>query len=195
MKKYIILSLVVLAAVGGGAWYYFQIQPQAPDLKELGNRGGMIAKYAGDAAVWEQKIKEVPDRVESYSTLGMAYKALADYACEAKIKNCQELYRQALEVYKKGIDLTQRKNSLMMTNAANMEIYLGEYAQAEEYFKEAISLSPGEAGYYKMLAELYEYQMHKSKEEVLAVYDSAAKRVLNPASLEKLKQGYLERNK
>jgi len=122
-----------------------------------------------------------------------AWKSLADKAYDLKLDNYKDYYRKALEVYERGIEITNRRNTLFMINAANMAKYLEDYELAEDYYKEAITVAPGDVRYYVLLAELYEYKMHKSKDEIIAVYDQGMEKVINPQVLQKYKDNYLKR--
>lgn len=142
---------------------------------------------------WEKELKKDESRVEIYTTLGLAWKSLADWSQNAGVDNYKDYYQKALGVYEKGIEITRRRNTLLITNAANMAKYLEDYELAEDYYKEAISVSPGDVTYYVSLAELYEYNMGKSKDEIIAVYDEGIKVVIDFGFLQKRKESYLKR--
>jgi len=184
-----ILTLIVLA----GGWYFYSRPDNAQsELEKLKSEYPELASYVDEVIELKNKLKE-ENKVESYVALGLALKSLADWAKNAGVENYKDYYQQALRVYEEGILITNRKNTLFMENAGNMAKYLENYELAEDYYKEAISVSPGDDNYYILLAELYEYRMNKTKEEVAAVYDEGMSRVINPGYLEKLKESYLER--
>ena len=133
------------------------------------------------------------DDIVAYNSLGLAWKSLADWSQKEGVENYKDYYKEALEIYEAGIDKTFRKNTLFMTNAGNMAKYLEDYKLAESYYEEAISVSPGDESYYVLLAELYEYNMNKSEEEIIAVYEAGKKRVLNPLFLEQRKRSFINR--
>ena len=187
-KKKTIIILVILIIINGG-WYFYTSwnSVSIPELDNLKKEQPELAVYIDDILVWEKNLKEDENNLVVYSSLGFAWKSLADRTLEPKH------YQRALEVYQQGIEKSQRKNSTLIMNAGNMAKYLEDYELAADYYQEAISLAPGESSYYISLAELYEFQLKKPKEEVLAVYDEALKRVMNPDFIERRKQSFLER--
>jgi tetratricopeptide (TPR) repeat protein len=193
MKKIFFSILAILIILGG--WYFFSGKNKNIDLEKIKFAYPNLAVYVDGVMKAQDSLNQNKDEIDNYTALGLAWKSLADWSQKEGVENYKDYYREALKVYQTGIERTQRKNTLLMTNAANMERYLGEYKLAEEYYKEAISVSQGDESYYVYLAELYEYQMGKSKEEILAVYDEGLKWVINKNWLESEKESYLERNK
>jgi len=191
-KKVIIFILIAIAIVAVG-WYFYAAQDSQSQLEKLKQEYTELTSLVDDVIKWESKLKEDETRVETYSTLGLAWKSLADKAYDLKLDNYKDYYRKALEVYERGIEITNRRNTLFMINAANMAKYLEDYELAEDYYKEAITVAPGDVRYYVLLAELYEYKMHKSKDEIIAVYDQGMEKVINPQVLQKYKDNYLKR--
>ena len=196
-KNLIIISIIIIILVFGGLWYFFGLENNdnnpADNLNQLAvDYPGLSAEIA-DVEKWQEELKNDPERVETYTTLGIVLKTLADKACDLEVPDCKDFYQAALDNYEDAIALTNRSNTLFMVNAASMAKYLGRYEVAEEYYKEAISVSPGDYSYYVSLAELYEYRMNKSQEDILAVYDEGITRVINPDILEDYKNDYLER--
>ena len=192
-KKFILfLTAAIIAAVAG--LFYFRQSNQVNNLEKLKSDYPALASYVDSVIKWENKLKEDEARVESYATLGLAWKSLADQVCNLKISDCEKYYADALKIYEKAVEVTKRRNTLFLMNAGNMARYLKDYAKTEDYYREAISVAPGDTTLYLTLGELYEYDMKKTKEEIIALYDEGAKRVMNPAPLESAKKGYLERN-
>ncbi|MCX6799555.1 MAG: hypothetical protein NT091_00195, partial [Candidatus Falkowbacteria bacterium] len=128
-----------------------------------------------------------------YGALGFAWKSFADYAESYKLANYKDYYQNSLAAYEKGIELSKRKNNLFLENAAKMAIHSDDYVKAEDYFKETLSLTAGDIVIYGELADLYEYNMHKSKAEVIAVYDKGISKALDAGKLTKRKAEYLKR--
>ncbi|MCG2698174.1 hypothetical protein L6307_03765 [Candidatus Parcubacteria bacterium] len=196
IKKIIVFVVIALLFIAG--FYLFlnkEQQTSISDLEIIKQNHPELSKYIDDAVKWREKLKEDENNIEMYNTLGLAWKSLADWGRNSKLENYQDYYAEALKVYEAGIEKTLRKNTLLMTNAGNMAKYLEDYELAEDYYKEAITVSPGEVTYYALLSELYEYEMKKTKEEVAAVYDEGMKRVLDMGFLEKRKDAYLNRTK
>lgn len=192
-KKIIIVIVCLLVVLVIGSGYYFLRGEKGINLEKLKQQNPDLATWVDDVAKWDKQLKDDESRIESYNTLGMTWKQLADQACFKQVENCKQYYGEALKVYQKGIDVSKRTNTLLMTNAGNMAKNMDDYVLAEDYYKEAISVSPGDSSYYILLAELYEYRMNKTKEEVVAVYDQGIARVITPGFLTKRKADYLSR--
>ena len=197
-KKIIIGAAIILllAAVAATAFWFYQTKTPAGQtnrLESLKTEHPEWASYIDNVIKWQGELAKDQNNIENYTTLGLFWKTLADYASSAKLENYKDYYREALNVYEAGIVKAERKNTLLMINAGNMAKYLEDYKLAEDYYKEAISVSPGDATYYVSLAELYEYEMKKTKEEVIAIYDEGLKRTLDVGFLQKRKESYLKR--
>ena len=192
---FIILTAIILFVIAGMGRHFYKPRATSGQLEKLKSDYPALASYVDDVVKWENKLKESETRVESYATLGLVWKWLADQACNLKAPNCEKYYGDALKIYEKAIEVTERHNTLFLTNAGNMARYLKDYVKAEDYYKEAISVAPGDASLYVTLAEIYEYDLKKTKEEIVALYDEGIKRMLDPRILEKSKEEYLERNK
>ncbi|MDD5290724.1 MAG: hypothetical protein PHZ04_01280 [Patescibacteria group bacterium] len=192
MKK-IIFIILVLIIVGAGGWYFFASHKEQARLEDLKQQYPKLANYIDDVIEKQANLEEDKNDIERYTTLGLAWKSLADWAKQAGIADYASYYQKALDIYEQGIKKTSRRNTLLMTNAGNMAKYLGDYKLAENYYKEAISVSPGDETYYSLLADLYEYEMGKTKEEIIAVYDEGLKHVLNTGWLTAGKEAYLGR--
>ncbi|MFA6393451.1 MAG: hypothetical protein WCW25_01055 [Patescibacteria group bacterium] len=194
-KNLIFFSIVIVLTVSVGAiLYFYKGGGSDTGLNQLKNNyPGLSASV--DEIIKEQKnLKADKNNIKAYISLGMAWKTLAEDVQAQKIGDGKEYYREALKIYQEGIEAGQRKNTVLMVNAGSMAKYLGDYRLSEEYFKEAIAISPGETAYYLMLAELYEYSMKRSKEDIIAVYEQGIKRVLDPRILRGRIDDYLLRH-
>jgi tetratricopeptide (TPR) repeat protein len=196
LKLIIICALAVLVIAGG--WYYFTPR-ENKTVNNQGNQSGKVnldevrsefpelSPYIDDIIKCDNILKEEKDKLENYAALGLAWKSLAD-----RTKN-PEHYQRALGVYEEAIEKTGGQNGLYWLNAGNMENRLKNYQKAEEYYLKAIGVAPAETTYYFALADLYEYQLNKSKEAIVAVYDQGISQSLFPEALEKRKEQYLKR--
>ena len=193
MNKKIIFIILTLLIIAGLGWYFYIARDDQAHLEQVKQNHPELSKYVDNVIKWENKLKEDEEKIEMYNTLGLAWKSLAEWGRNSKLENYKDYYAEALKVYEAGIEKTLRRNTLLMTNAGNMAKYIEDYELAEDYYKEAISVSPGDVTYYVLLAELYEYNMNKAKEEVIAVYDEGMKVVINPDFLQKRKEVYLNR--
>jgi len=88
-----------------------------------------------------------------------------------------EYYLKAEQVYRK---MTEKFPDYWVPwwNLANLQRQLKEFEEAEKSFKKAIEIAPGEGMLYLGLIELYQYNLKKSEEEILAIYQEALKRVV-----------------
>jgi len=194
-----IISFIVIILIFAGAYYFFSKKGgglaniNLNNLEELKNKSPELASYIDKVIKAEEDAKKDPQKIENYATLGLAWKSLAEWSNKSGLKNYKDYYKKSLETYQKAIELTGRHNTLYITNAGKMAEYLEDYKLAEDYYKEAITISPGDVTYYVLLAELYEYRMNKTKEEIVAVYDDGAKVAIDRNFLEKRKESYLKR--
>ena len=187
---FIILALVIIVALG---WYFYPKENIQSQLEKIKQEYPELASQVDDVIEWENKLKEDESIIENYLTLGLAWKSLADRTKDRQITNYKDYYQKALGVYQQGIEITNHHNALFMNNAGNMAKYLEDYELVEDYYQEAISVDPGRDVYYIALAELYEHEMNKTKDEIIAVYDEGISRIVNPGFLEKRKESYLNR--
>lgn len=194
IKKTFFLILAILIIAAGG-WYFYTRNNEQSNLEKLKQQYPELVVYVDEVTKAQESLNQNKEEIENYTTLGLDWKTLADWSMKAGAENYKDYYREALKTYQAGIEKSLRRNTLLMANAASMAKYLEDYKLAEDYYKEAISVSPGDESYYIYLAELYEYQMAKPKEEILAIYDEGLKRVLNTGWLTKRKEAYLQRVK
>ncbi len=178
MKKNtkIILAIIVILAVLAILFFIYYPKPKEFDvLKENYPELSSFIEKIESANVEMESDSEL---IENYLELGLAWKSLADRTNESSH------YEKALQAYKQGVIKTQEKNTVLLMNAGNMAKYINDYSLAEQYYKKAIEVSPGEVNFYITLAELYEYKMKKDKSEIIALYEQGIKRVLNPSVLQ-----------
>lgn len=184
-KKIILISAIILACLilGGGGTYYFVFSkrnqpiviPEEEILPLLTT--DYLKETYEKAKKGEENIKNEPERVQNYFMAGMEWKTLGD------LTNDERFYKKSLEIYEKAIEVTEGRNTIALINAASINILLKNYEPAEKYLNEAITVSPGDLDLYLRLLELYKYYMKKDVETIVAVYDNAMKRVLNPFGL------------
>jgi len=205
MKKKIIITISIvlaLAILAGGAYYY---RAKKTSTNPTVNSDSALTALAEKYPTLVESVKQVeseqakmasdPTNIQYHFGLGMAWKGLADRVHDLKLPEYKDYYQKALDVYVDGINLTQRKNTILLINAGNMQKYMDNYETAEEYYKEAIAVSPGDASNYIVLTDLYENYLKKSEAEIIAVFEEGEKRVLNPTFLETYKKQYLGRIK
>lgn len=191
MKKVWIIFLVLLVIFFG--WFLLKPKSLEINLDQLKDEKPDLAYLIDEIQKWQAEVAKDDTNVGYYSSLGLSWKGLADMEFSKKSENYKIYYQKALESYEKAIDLTKRQNSLFLSNAGNMAKYLENYELAEEYYKESISVDPGNKVYYVSLAELYEYRMNKTKEEIMAVYEEGKENIIDPNFLEEREETFLER--
>ena len=118
------------------------------------------------------KIFKVEEKdYQTYLEEGLHWKSLGDQTGNS------EYYLKAEKIYRK---MTEKFPDYWVPwwNLANLQRQLKEFEEAEKSFKKAIEIAPGEGNLYLGLIELYQYDLKKSEEEILAVYQEALKRVV-----------------
>ncbi|MBT3539011.1 hypothetical protein HOF40_02730 [Candidatus Parcubacteria bacterium] len=200
MKKNFIFGLVsLLVVILMFAFVYFlffkdsvndSVETSAliTEFDQLVQDNPELQSFVDEIEKWESKQAEDPERVETFNTLGMAWKSLGD-----RTKDDRH-YERALEVYKEGIERTDGKNTLFLKNAAAMSKYLKRYEDVEGFYLSAIEVAPGEQATYIELAELYEYQLKKNSEEIISLLDSGIERAVISSIIQSHKQRYLNRS-
>jgi len=118
------------------------------------------------------KIFKVEEKdYQAYLGEGLHWKSLGDQTGNS------EYYLKAEKIYRK---MTEKFPDYWVPwwNLANLQRQLKEFEEAEKSFKKAIEIAPGEGNLYLGLIELYQYDLKKSEEEILAIYQEALKRVV-----------------
>jgi tetratricopeptide (TPR) repeat protein len=177
------LLIVLIAAFGG--YKYFTAKVPVPAREVLSGKPELETSY--DRAIkFETMISEKPGEIQNYLALGSAWKLIGDATRD------EQWYKLSLDAYKRGISITNRKNSLLLTNAGQIEEQLGNFSQAKSYYLESIDLSPGDTSYHLMYINLLRYKYKASPEQILAAYDVGMNRVLGGADLVSSRSQYLK---
>ena len=108
---------------------------------------------------------------QTYLEEGLHWKSLGDQTGNS------EYYLKAEKIYR---EMTKKFPNYWVPwwNLGNLERILKKFEEAEKSFKKAIEIAPGEGMLYLGLIELYQYNLKKSEEEILAIYQEALKRVV-----------------
>lgn len=175
----------------------------------LGGYFGYTKWYAPNKIVWdEEKMKSYLTTNQMNDDYGMATSAEAeriknptDYSAYIRAgfywKTLGEATKQemffdrSLDAYFGAIEQFGMQYALPYENAGNIYKLRGDFKKAEEMYKKAIEVTPGEPDLYVRLAELYRFDMKKSPEEILAVYDEGVERCLTTMPLAISKAAYL----
>lgn len=127
-----------------------------------------------NALIYEEKISANSDNYDDYNKAGFAWKSLGEYTKDERFFNrSAEIYMFAGKKFK-AMAIYQPYQ-----NAANVYITLKKYSQAEDALKKGINLAKEVGFLYVSLADLYEYQMNKTSDEIIAVYVSALSEKIN----------------
>lgn len=187
-KKSTYLFAVVAVVIAGALLFTaMQSNPYA-ELDVIANEHPEWKEFVDVIKEVSEKEVEAEKQVEHTLELGLAWKSLADRTRDTAH------YKKALESYKKGIELSSRQNTVLLNNAGNMSVYIGEYGQAAEYYEESISVAPGDSEPYERLARVHEEFLGSSPEEIIAIFDQGIARMLNTEILEQRKRMYVERS-
>jgi tetratricopeptide (TPR) repeat protein len=178
-QKWAILTTVALLSCGAmvfGGYLYFTAKISIPSRDELEGKADLQVFY-DKALNYESLISEKPAELQNYLALGGAWKLIGDNTKDRR------WHKLSLNAYERGIEITNRRNSVLLTNAGHIEEQLGNYAEAKKYYSEAIDLSPGDVNYYLMYINLLRYKTKASTDEILSVYERGMERVLGGADL------------
>ncbi|MEA3272731.1 MAG: tetratricopeptide repeat protein [Patescibacteria group bacterium] len=133
----------------------------------------------------EEKMKN-SEILAPYISAGFYWKILADNTGE------KLFYKKAVNAYLDAIEKFGMGYYIPYANLAGVYQSLGDFEKAEGMLKKALLIVPGESPLYIRLVELYRYDMNKSPEEILAVYDNGMGRVLSTLALVVSKANYLK---
>jgi tetratricopeptide (TPR) repeat protein len=195
MKKNLIIigliALVIVLIIGIGAYFLSSrnTNQENTDLEKLRVEKPELSSLIDEVEKWSKALIQDSENFEYYVSLGLAWKALGDATKEPKY------YEEALDVYNEIVEKSDRTNSLYLHNAGMILKKMNRFDDAEKYFQEALEINPGDAMLYIALVELYEYNMKKPKEDIIAVYDQGIENIIFPEILEQRKSQYLKRVK
>lgn len=198
-KTNISIVIIVLLLVAGGIYYlistsgtesteYPALSVSEKALADIRSTYPDLSEFVDDIEKWQGILAEDETRTEAYLGLGLAWKSLADRT------RADEHYKQALDIYEAGSHAVGRTNSILLANAGNMAIQLKQYDLVEDYYLEAIALAPGDTSLYIDLATVYEYDLQKPVEEIVAFLDKGIAVAIPPTALERHKESLLRRH-
>lgn len=177
-------SLICVSAAFAG-YKFFVAKVTIPTRDVLAGKSDLETVY--DKAIkYETMISEKPGETQNYLALGSAWKLIGDATHD------RQWYKLSLDAYERGISLTKRKNSILLTNAGQIEEQLGNFSQAKSYYLESIDLSPGDTSYHLLYINLLRYKLKSSPEVILAAYELGMSRVIGGADLISSRSQYLK---
>jgi len=196
-KKYIIFILITVLFVAGGAYLFVQRSHSSLQNEQYYSKTSYIealhafslehpelSEFTTLVDEEEAKIAAAPSNTEGYLSLGLAWKSLADRAGDPP----NMFYEAAFEVYKRGIELTDRRDTTFLKNAANMAEFQKDFDTSETLLQEAIVATPGDADLYIRLADVYTYLMKKPTQEIIDFLDTGIEILPNATRLENYKK-------
>jgi tetratricopeptide (TPR) repeat protein len=156
------------------------------DLEKVAEDHPEHEKLVSDIVEAQKALDANPSEIERYAILGMAWKSLGEQM-QGGI-----FFSKSRETYAKAVEVTDWSNSLFILNAADMSEIIGEYEEAERYYKNLIEKIPSEVDGYRRLASLYRLRLNKSPEEILAIYDKALNTLVFTGVILHERAGYLK---
>lgn len=174
-RNKILLLIIAVVILIAGSFVVYQRTSSAREekivLKKIGNKQNLLESYGKikRAKAVLQNPKDENEEIGNLLSLGNNWKILAELTKD------NYFYKKALAVYKKGIKKFGWKNVIFYWNGGGLAENHGDYALAESYYKESIRIAPTYGEGYIKLAELYRFRMHKSEDEIEAVYQQGRK--------------------
>jgi len=170
----------------------------------VSNQNANVAGYDFSAILQDRpELKEFTDKIQKlldagapddelvsyYLQLGLAWKSLADRTLD------ETHYQKALQVYEKGIELSNGENTVFLNNAGNMSMEIKDYEKAKGFYEKAIKAAPGDNEAYVRLAELYRDYLGNDSETVIGIYNQGIDRSINTLPLIQRRDEYIESQK
>ncbi len=191
-KAFLILILAVagIAVVGAAGWTFYgrswfadrQAAAEAADLRA----DPRTAEIYGRLEEHLRQIKDAPDDVQLYISIGNGWKSVYD-------QRQQDVYLdRAIEWYQKGIGVSQGKNSLILLNLANVYRLHKQPADAERVLRQAIEVNPGDPELYTTLVDVVRIDLKRDNTAVIDVYKMGLDRLVDNTPLVISLAQYLE---
>ena len=157
------IALVILLVIAGGG-VFFGLQ-YMQDQKELRYFEKLVSKRPDDGAQFvEQLLKarqDLRDRNKDND-----FSAYANIGVHLNIFGEKE---EALKWYEKAFSIDP-ESLLVLNNMADIYSDLGNYDKAEQNWLKLTELYPDKTMFYRSLGYLYWYRMHKSPQDIEALF-------------------------
>lgn len=170
-KKNIGLLAASIFVLVGVIYLVFWFVAKPPSVASLQGNTEWVKAY-NEALDYEANIVKEPTTPLWYIASAQKWKYLGDQTQNKK------WYERSLKILNQGIDALQRKNTLLLDNAAKVAIHMEDYTLAKAFYREAIEVSPGDGSYYAALAELMYQRMHAPEKGIMDVYNEGLTRVV-----------------
>lgn len=182
MRKYIIFLIPILVIAAGAVFFYIsgqgigfsskqgfkidfgkleKLAENHPNGARLMNKIRENAKFLSD--------KDKSNDINAYLNIGFDMRQLGDD------ETAISAYLEALKI--------DPDHPLGLNNIATSYREIGEYAKAEEAYRQAIISIPGEISNYINLADVYRFQYPDDEEGLLAIINSGVEVVAGPYDL------------
>lgn len=182
LRKNIIGSAVIIVIIAGFlGWKYGR--PAYDAFTERRMRAALFRDsrtkpFFNDLLKAEKFLLEHPESVEGYLASGQAWKTFGEATGDRRY------FERSRNVYARGVRAFGEQNTVILLNAGNMEEYLENFLRAEELFKQAVRINPGQTEPYLELVDLYRYHMpERGDAAIRAAYRQALDSVLTNASI------------
>lgn len=183
--------IAIIGAIGFSGFYVYKnwyksnkiIRDEEKAFSYLTNE--QMKDDFGAAKKAEADIVANPDNLNAYIRAGFSWKVLGE-ATKQDI-----FFERSLDAYLRATKQFGMQYYMPYMNAGNIYRIRNDFEKTEEMYKKALEITPGEADLYVRLAELYRFDLKKSPEEILAVYDNGVNRVLNTMPIAISKAAYL----
>ncbi len=184
-----VIGMLFIALIVFGGWYFGFIPGTDRNIyARIKNNPELLAPYE-QIQKDNETIKKTPDKVVAYIDLGLSWKTLGDLSPTDK----NVFYQKARDAYQAGAQRFGTKNIIFYLNDGKVAELMGDYAGAEANYKKMIEISAGDESGYINLATLYDYKLHKTPAEILAVYNQGIAKLFNPIAVVGARGTYLRR--
>ena len=182
MKKKFIIVIAGILVVGGALFFFKQKgflggDDESVVLKKIEGNKILLEDYANLKKLEGKLASDPKNEVGYLVSIAFEWKSMGD------VSGDQYFYTKAMEIYKKGIAKYGNTNIPFYWNAGKVSELMQNYAESEYYYREAIRVAPTDNEAYKNLADLYQFKLKKTNDEVLKVYTDGLKATNNEASL------------
>jgi len=102
----------------------------------------------------------------------------------------KDSYYKSIEAYQKASDVAEGKVWIPYLNLGNVYRLVSDFENAEKSYDKGIEIAP-EGTIYKAKINMYRYELKKSEEEMIVVYEDAIENIVDNVDLMKNYAAYL----
>ena len=111
------------------------------------------------------------------------------YKSEGDVGN-KDSYYKSIEAYQKASDIAEGKVWIPYLNLGNVYRLVADFKNAEKSYDKALEIAP-EGTVYKAKIDMYRYELKKSEDEMIVIYEDAIEKVVDNVDLMKNYAAYL----